>query len=107
MSTVAEIEAGKRQSRLSEFLTIVRELDLKYDEYPIILKRHQIIDKLIDIISNGDPNHRLVKLRNEKLNQQAYSLKERKKERKKERISSPKPNLITKFKYRNTPMYLN
>ena len=106
-STVAEIEAGKRQLRLSEFLTIVRELDLNYDEYPIILKRHQIIDKLIDIISNGDPNHRLVKLRNEKLNQQAYSLKERKKERKKERISSPKPNLITKFKYRNTPMYLN
>ena len=103
MSTVAEIEAGKRQLRLSEFLTIVRELDLNYDEYPIILKRHQIIDKLIDIISNGDPNHRLVKLRNEKLNQQAYSLKERKKER----ISSPKPNLITKFKYRNTPMYLN
>ncbi|MFT6441376.1 MAG: transcriptional regulator with XRE-family HTH domain, partial [Salibacteraceae bacterium] len=46
-STVAEIEAGKRQLRLSEFLTIVRELDLKYDEYPINLKRHQIIDKLI------------------------------------------------------------
>ena len=79
--TIADIESGTRKVRLHEFLALVGKLDLKYDEYPNVLKRHQIIDKILDIIAEGNPNHELVKLRTSRLQLKKKTSLERERER--------------------------